>query len=90
MAGRLLGILHLGEKILPKSKLLHQSLYLSRGMAKKKDESQGTEKGKKTCGKNQFFGGCFKKSEPYRKENKKEKSKRCRDPCKDGPCRPEK
>jgi len=28
-------------------------------MAKKKDESRGTEKGKKTCGKNQFFGGCF-------------------------------
>jgi len=60
MAGRLLGILHFSEKILPKSKLLHQSLYFSRGMAKKKDESRGTEKGKKTCGKNQFFGGCFK------------------------------
>ncbi|XP_070071276.1 uncharacterized protein [Drosophila takahashii] len=60
MAGRLLSILNLGENILPKCKLLHQSLYCSRGMAKKKDQSHGTEKGKKTCGKTQFFGGCFK------------------------------
>lgn len=95
-------------KFLPKNELLHQSLYFCRGMAKKKSQSQGTEKGKKTCNKNQFFGGCFKseiahllkwfkvngflflESEPFRRENKKEKSKRCRDPCKDGPCRPEK
>lgn len=47
-------------KFLPKNELLHQSLYFCRGMAKKKSQSQGTEKGKKTCNKNQFFGGCFK------------------------------
>ncbi|KAI8037948.1 uncharacterized protein LOC128259707 [Drosophila gunungcola] len=90
MAARLLSILQLGGHILPKRKFAHQSLYFARGMARRKDQSQNTEKGKKTCPKNQFFGGCFKNSEPFRRENKKEKAKRCRDPCKDGPCRPEK
>ncbi|XP_017040417.1 uncharacterized protein LOC108087524 [Drosophila ficusphila] len=90
MAASLFKLLQLGELLLPKGWSTHQSKVFARGLAKMKDQSQGNEKGKKPSTKDQFFGGCFKKSEQYRRENKKEKSKRCRDPCKDGPCRPEK
>ncbi|KAH8294368.1 hypothetical protein KR054_011709 [Drosophila jambulina] len=86
VARLIMGFLLLGEHILPRTNLLHQSLNQARGMAKRKGHS--TEKGKKICERNRFLGGCFQRSEPYRREQKKPKGKRCRDPCKDGACRP--
>ncbi|XP_020798058.1 uncharacterized protein LOC110176161 [Drosophila serrata] len=91
VARLIMGILLWGEHILPRTNLLHQSLIPVlpvRGMAKRKGHS--TEKGKNFCERNRFLGGCFQRKEPYRREQKKPKGKRCRDPCKDGACRPSK
>ncbi|KAH8351675.1 hypothetical protein KR059_011652 [Drosophila kikkawai] len=78
-----MSFLLLGEHILPRTKLLHQSLIPVRGMARRRGHS--TEKGKKICERNRFFGGCFRTNQAYRK---KQKGTCCRDPCKDGACHP--
>ncbi|XP_002062195.3 uncharacterized protein LOC6638913 [Drosophila willistoni] len=60
-----------------------------RMMSKKKQKGNkdGTCPKDNKCGDNQFFGGCFKKEPEFKCSEKKEKPKRCRDPCKDGPCK---
>ncbi|EDV40920.2 uncharacterized protein Dana_GF23680 [Drosophila ananassae] len=94
MAVRIFSVLRLAKLVPNRFGCLHRSLNPVNpaipvcGMSSKKGKKDGCEKARKSCGSNQFFGGCFKKEEPYRRENKKEKGKRCRDPCKDGPCRP--